>query len=879
MAKSAFGKTVLAAAMLASTTPVAAQQAQPTTPTPVPQNGTTTPTPAPNVAPPTPAPGESQLPPVQVIQKQEKTPATEPKKTAAKKTPVTPPPVAPAASTAPVTAQVPGTGGIDDGSVLMSPVEGSSVPIGKYPGALGRASAADIARSGTTFVPSIIQQTVPGAILEDLQGNGFQQNLQFRGFDSSPLNGIPQGLAVYQNGVRINEAFGDIVNWDFLPNSAIEGITIVGANPVFGLNALGGAVTVLMRDGFNFQGTEIDVRGGSFGRYQGELATGQRSGTWGAFLSLEGIRDNGWREFSPATIRRGYADIGAKDDTTEVHLNFSAADNFVGATTAAPVQLLQLDWSDSFTSPQTTTNKMTMVSLNGQVKATPTLTFSGVSYYRWFQQVHADANLTDAFECNVPPGPGTGTLCLNDPTFPDNQVLDGNGNPVTVSGGQVMGHDLDELGTLDHTSQNANSWGLSGQGVEKSTIMGMHNQFLLGASYDHGRVGYASSSDLGFFGPEFVLTPFDPTILITAPLDTAPRSITTTNDYVGVYFSDTLDLTSQVHLTVGGRYNFARLTELDNTGNFPEIDGAHVYERFNPMTGITYEISSHLTAYGGYAEANRAPTPAELSCADPVNPCLIESFLTSDPNLKQVVSRTFELGLRGKETYWNDGKLEWSAGLFHAMSFDDILPLAAPESGRGFFANVGDTLRQGVELGMRYTDKQLMVYANYALVDGTIQTNVQLPAPNNPTAVPCNDAPDAQCANATKGDRLPGIPEHRIKAGMEYWFTPQIKGGFDVVVASDQIFFNDWANTNAPLAGYATVNLHGSYDVTKNVQIYGLIDNLFNAHYGLFGNYFSLDNANGAAAAAGLGSNFFTNPETIVPGTPIAAYGGVRVRF
>ena len=135
-------------------------------------------------------------------------------------------------------------------------------------------------------MPSIIQQTVPGAILEDLQGNGFQQNLQYRGFNSSPLNGMPQGLAVYQNGVRINESFGDIVNWDFLPDSAIEGITIVGANPVFGLNALGGAVTILMRDGFNFQGTEIDVRGGSFGRVQGELATGQRSGTWGAFCLL-----------------------------------------------------------------------------------------------------------------------------------------------------------------------------------------------------------------------------------------------------------------------------------------------------------------------------------------------------------------------------------------------------------------------------------------------------------------------------------------------------------------------------------------------------------------------------------------------------------------
>ena len=324
---------------------------------------------------------------------------------------------------------MPGTGGIDDGSVLMSPVEGSAIPIAKYPGAVGRASAADIQRSGTTFVPSIIQQTVPGAILEDLQGNGFQQNLQYRGFDSSPLNGIPQGLAVYQNGVRINESFGDIVNWDFLPDSAIAGITIVGANPVFGLNALGGAVTVTMRDGFNFQGTEIDVRGGSFGRVQGELATGQRSGTWGAFLSLEDIKDDGWREFSPAKIRRGYADIGAKDDTTEVHLNFSAADNFVGATTAAPVQLLDLNWGDSFTSPQVTTNRMTMVSLNGQVKATPTLTFSGVTYYRWFQQVHADANLAEAFNCEDPPGTPTGTLCLNDSGI-DNQVLDGNGNPV-----------------------------------------------------------------------------------------------------------------------------------------------------------------------------------------------------------------------------------------------------------------------------------------------------------------------------------------------------------------------------------------------------------------------------------------------------------------
>ena len=199
---------------------------------------------------------------------------------------------------------------------------------------------------------------------------------------------------------------------------------------MFGLNALGGAVTVLMRDGFNFQGTEIDVRGGSFGRYQGELATRQRSGTWGAFLSLEGIQDDGWREFSPATIRRGYADIGAKDDTTEVHLNFSAADNFVGATTAAPVQLLDLNWRNSFTSPQITDQQdddgVAERSGEGNTDAhvlRRLLTTAGFS--RCMRTLTSPKH-------SIAILPGTGTLCLNDSAFPDNQVLDGNGNPVPV---------------------------------------------------------------------------------------------------------------------------------------------------------------------------------------------------------------------------------------------------------------------------------------------------------------------------------------------------------------------------------------------------------------------------------------------------------------
>ncbi len=385
-----------AGALLLLCLPASAQApAEPTPPSAAAPSDNVGPTPSDATAP-TPAPsGATELPPVEVIQKQAASaPKAAKKKAAPKKQPAAAPQPPP---TEPLEA---GTGDIDSGTVLMSPVDGSAIAIGKYPGAVGRGSAADIQRSGDTYLPQVLQQTVPGVILEDAQGNAFQQNLQFRGFNSSPVNGVPQGLAVYQNGVRINEAFGDIVNWDFLPDNSIDGMTIIGANPVFGLNALGGAVTIFMRDGFNYQGAELDARGGSFGRYQGALTLGANSGSWGGFMALEGIHDSGYRNFSPSRIRRMYTDIGAKGDNTEFHLNFTGANNFLGVTAAAPVQLLDLGWSNTFTSPQTTKNELAMISTNGSVKATPTLTFSGVGYYRWFRQRHLDGNLIDALECD-----------------------------------------------------------------------------------------------------------------------------------------------------------------------------------------------------------------------------------------------------------------------------------------------------------------------------------------------------------------------------------------------------------------------------------------------------------------------------------------------
>ena len=377
-------------------------QSQPAPSAGTPQTGAEQPQPAP-------ATGEQkgQLPPVQVVQpkpKPVKPAAFEPKPVVRRK--VTPPRATPAAvptpPTPPPAVDVESSGSVESGTTLvpMSPVSGAEIPIGKVPSAVGIVTSSDFARtSDLQSVPDLLQERVPGIITDDLQGNSFQFDVAYRGFEASPVDGVPQGIAVYQNGVRINKSFGDIVNWDFLPSIAINSMMVLPNNPVYGLNALGGAITINMKDGFLYHGTEISAYGGSYGRVGGSEQTGVQSGNWAAYFGGERIEDDGWRQFSPSDIRRMYADLGFKNSDVEIHANFTAADNFYGVGAASPVQLLDKGWNLAFTTPQTTVNKMTMEFLTYAVKATDILSFSGVSYLRQFSQFHQDGNPTDAQPC------------------------------------------------------------------------------------------------------------------------------------------------------------------------------------------------------------------------------------------------------------------------------------------------------------------------------------------------------------------------------------------------------------------------------------------------------------------------------------------------
>ena len=723
----------------------------------------------------------------------------------------------------------------------------------------------DHARSPALF--DSILQSLPGVSVSDQTANPFQRDLQYRGFTASPVLGTPQGIAVYQNGVRVNEVFGDTVNWDFIPDVAVHRLTLVPNSPIFGLNAIGGAVSVEMKNGFTYQGKEAEVMGGSYGRIQGAAQAGFQDGNFAGYVMADAIKDDGWRQFaSSSRLKRMYVDLGTRNDQSEFHLSFSGADNTLSGTVGTPLEMLQRNWSSVFTWPQTTQNQLAFLTANGTYNVSDTLTLAGNGYFRGFWQHHVDGNNTSAQFC----ADGV-SLCFGDDMTP----LNGAGNLVIPPSSA--------LGQIDRTQTNAAGFGGSLQATSTKKVLDHPNNFVVGVSIDRGHVQFNAVSELGTVddnlfvnGTGFIINqPPDPNNPDPNQANLAPVSLLSNTTYTGIYATDTFEMTSRLALTAGGRFNVAQVNLEDQLRG--TLTSENRFQRFNPVVGATFKLLPNTTVYAGYSEANRAPTPLELGCSDPTRPCLIDNFLVSDPPLKQVVSHTLEAGLRGNFTLGNvggglpNGQVAWNVGVFRTENTDDIINVASTTVlGQGFFLNAAKTLRQGVEAGITLKANPWSVYANYTFVDATFQTAMNLPVGNNP-APNGVDSQGNPLIVVTPGDHLPNVPQHRFKAGIEYAVTDAWKVGIDVNAVGSQFATGDQANQNPKVPPYAVVNLHGSYRVTKNVELFGVVQNLFNQRYYTTGAFFD---PSSVPPSLGL-----SDPRMFVPGMPLAAYAGVRATF
>src|ERR1700689_3367888 len=147
-----------------------------------------------------------------------------------------------------------------------TPLPGTNIDIDKVPGNVQTLSADDLAKDGQANLIGSMATQLSTVNINDTLADPFQPDILIRGFEASPVLGTPQGIAVYQNGVRINEAFGDAVNWDLILDVAFDRFDILTVTPVYGLNALGGAAVITMKNGFTYQGFEWEAAGGSFGQ-------------------------------------------------------------------------------------------------------------------------------------------------------------------------------------------------------------------------------------------------------------------------------------------------------------------------------------------------------------------------------------------------------------------------------------------------------------------------------------------------------------------------------------------------------------------------------------------------------------------------------------
>jgi outer membrane receptor protein involved in Fe transport len=727
--------------------------------------------------------------------------------------------------------------------VGVTPVAGTDIEIAKLPYNVQSADDEALARSQSLDVADFMNKSFAGVTINQAQNNPLQPDLEFRGFTATPLLGGSEGISVYLDGVRVNEVFGDTVNWDLVPEAAIERMSLLsGSNPIFGLNTLGGAISLQTKTGFSDPGTRAEAYGGSFGRWSATAETSGNHGAWGWYLMGNRFDEDGWRDQSPSRATNFYGTLSWRGAAASLDLHLGHGDTDLTGNGAAPVEELARRYASIFTAPDDTKNTLDLASLQGSFDFDDATKLSFTAYHRKVNSASYNGDTSDFEACED----DDAILCDDD----GEPILDQNGTPIPEG--------YDAINNLSRRRQTAD--GGTMQIAFSQPLGGMENQLVAGIDYIDGRLRFDSIVEASMLGEDLVTVP---NTGIFIPEDAlAVKSSTRTR---GFFATDTLSITDRLALTISGRQNHTRVEIRDETGENPDLDGDHRFSRFNPAAGVTYQFSRALNFYGGYSESTRAPTPVELTCADEDAPCKLPNQFLADPPLQQVVAKSWEGGLRGRLGDVAGERIDWHVGLFRTTNVDDILFQATggSSSNEGFFANVGDTRRQGLEASLAGAafGKRLRWSANYTYLDATYRTGFTENSANHP------DADDDGLIAVRSGDRLPGLPEHSLKLGADFALSERFSVGGDVVAASGQYLRSDEANLLPKIPGYAVFDLRASYTFNEHVSVFGRIDNVFDRKYYTFG----------ILGEPGEVFPDFEDPRFYGPAAPRGAWVGVRV--
>jgi len=700
--------------------------------------------------------------------------------------------------------------------------------------------ARSIARGGMPNLLGAMTREVPGVSLAEAQANPYQPNLNYRGFTVSPLQGVAQGMAVYVDGARFNMPFGDTVNFDLLPDVAINGLSVRDASPVYGLNALGGSLVVATKTGRSAPGVSISVAGGDHDREEASVEAGLTRGEFSLYVAGEARDDGGWRRYSPSTLYNGLVDLGWDGASAGVHAKLIAADTDLTGNGAAPVELLAAARNAVFTHPDITRNTLWRGSLHPWIALGDAQRIEASLHYQSFRQTTLNGDLADIAPC----ADDTSLLCLGTAAGDEATLTDTLGASI----GDVLGGG--DYGLLNRSRTRSRSGGALVQYVDARDLFGLENELTLGFSHDRSRTRFGSSSELGALEEDRSVDGLG-AIIAQADGSVAPVGLDVSTRHTGVFLADRLDLTPRLSAELGLRWNHARIDLSDRIGT--ALNGQHRFRRLNPGVEFDYALTGAVSLRTGYAETSRAPTPAELSCADEAAPCSLTNFFVGDPPLAQVVARSWEAGASGALSgAWRGS---WLVSLYRATNSNDIVFTSASTRGRAFFRNVGETRRQGVEARISLVRGPWDVRLGYAFTDAHYLTPFTTNSPANPSA-------DAEGRIAiARGDRLPGIARHRGVVSVDY-AGAGFSLGVDAQAQTGVVFAGDDGNDEAPTRGFVRFDARGSVDLWRGARLFAHVTNVFNRRYATFGTFSETDEIDLAEAPGA------SDPRAVSPGAP-----------
>lgn len=662
--------------------------------------------------------------------------------------------------------------------VEVARLEAGGVPLARAPfGA--QVVGGDEARAMPGRTAADVLARLPGVSLADVMGSPFQPDVSMRGFGVSPVVGLPQGVSVFVDGVRVNEPDAAQVHWDLLPLEDAERVEVVrGPSATFGKNALAGSLNLVTRRGAGPARGVLEVGGGGFGQAEARGSASGGAGAWDYLVSGRYLRSAGWREAASARVGRVFAKAGWRGGRTDAWLSYTYADDRILQAGSLPAS-----WLASRDS----------IPARWRGPADPrTINFTGGDLFR--PRLHfANARLT-------------------------RRLGDGAALEASVF---FRGSDVDQF--------NANF-------TEPDTRFDTRNRSSGGTvqlGRAAGRVSLAG-------GVEYAL--HDVAIRIfELPNENFPdlpgagamsEDVGTREHDLGAFAHARLEASGRLALTGALRWDHVSLPFRDRLE--PDNDGDNVFRQLTGSLGVDWVAAPGAVLFASYGRGFRAPVIMELACADPEDPCPLPYELGADPPLDPVVADTWQAGAR-----YFAGRFSAEAVAFRAEVHDDIFNVRPPGAAAAYFQNLDRTRREGVELAaeLRPADG-LRLHGNLALTRATFQTVATLSAPyqEEDEDGPAPD-PDDDLAPPTvrPGHHFPMVPGTRANLGAEY-----AARGWRAVVEAGHVgsrwLRGDEDNTEEELklAAYTLVGLRLEREVGP-ATLFAEAENLLDAEYRAFG--------------------------------------------